>query len=223
MLAQLAALVHGFPSAAHAAAAQQHANNATQAAQAGNLAGSYAEIATAISELEAAAHQAFDIGDIAQRDGDPNGKGARDGAVEALVAVEGLMNEAAAENSGPAVAAGRGRQRRIGRLNRTPASSMAPAAGQDQRGVRLPTTRAAGVEGLRFHDLRHTAATLALTAGANIRELMERSPWTAGSSGSKPLTCIDVSAGTEGLEPSTYCLEGSCSVRLSYIPLLHGP
>jgi len=108
MLAQLAALVHGFPSAAHAAAAQQHANNATQAAQAGNLAGSYAEIATAISELEAAAHQAFDIGDIAQRDGDPNGKGARDGAVEALVAVEGPMNEAAAENSGPAVAAGAG-------------------------------------------------------------------------------------------------------------------
>jgi integrase len=35
-------------------------------------------------------------------------------------------------------------------------------------------TRAAGVEGLRFHDLRHSAATLALAAGANTRELMER-------------------------------------------------
>jgi hypothetical protein len=35
-------------------------------------------------------------------------------------------------------------------------------------------TRTAGVEGLRFHDLRHSAATLALAAGANIRELMER-------------------------------------------------
>jgi integrase len=34
--------------------------------------------------------------------------------------------------------------------------------------------RAAGVEGLRFHDLRHSAATLALAAGANTRELMER-------------------------------------------------
>ena len=28
--------------------------------------------------------------------------------------------------------------------------------------------------GLRFHDPRHTAATLALAAGANTRELMER-------------------------------------------------
>jgi integrase len=35
-------------------------------------------------------------------------------------------------------------------------------------------TRAAGMEGLRFHDLRHSAATLALAAGANTRELMER-------------------------------------------------
>jgi integrase len=38
----------------------------------------------------------------------------------------------------------------------------------------LPATKAAGVEGLRFHDLRHSAATLALAAGANTRELMER-------------------------------------------------
>jgi integrase len=37
-----------------------------------------------------------------------------------------------------------------------------------------PATQAAGVEGLRFHDLRHSAATLALAAGANTRELMER-------------------------------------------------
>jgi integrase len=34
--------------------------------------------------------------------------------------------------------------------------------------------KAARVEGLRFHDLRHSAATLALAAGANTRELMER-------------------------------------------------
>jgi integrase len=38
----------------------------------------------------------------------------------------------------------------------------------------VPATRAAGVEGLRLHDLRHSAATLALAAGANTRELMER-------------------------------------------------
>jgi hypothetical protein len=30
------------------------------------------------------------------------------------------------------------------------------------------------VEGLRFHDLRHTAATLAVAAGASTRELMVR-------------------------------------------------
>jgi integrase len=35
-------------------------------------------------------------------------------------------------------------------------------------------TRAARVEGLRFHDLRHTAATLAVAAGASTRELMVR-------------------------------------------------
>jgi Ca2+/Na+ antiporter len=38
----------------------------------------------------------------------------------------------------------------------------------------VPATRAAGVEGLWVHDLRHSAATLALAAGANTRELMER-------------------------------------------------
>jgi integrase len=38
----------------------------------------------------------------------------------------------------------------------------------------VAATKAAGVEGLRFHDLRHSAATLALAAGANTRELMER-------------------------------------------------
>jgi integrase len=38
----------------------------------------------------------------------------------------------------------------------------------------VPTTRAVGVEGLRVHDLRHSAATMALAAGANTRELMER-------------------------------------------------
>ena len=38
----------------------------------------------------------------------------------------------------------------------------------------LPATTAAGVEGLRFHYLRHSAATLALAVGANTRELMER-------------------------------------------------
>jgi integrase len=42
------------------------------------------------------------------------------------------------------------------------------------RRVWIPATRAAGVEGLRFHDLRHTAAILAVAAGASTRELMVR-------------------------------------------------
>jgi integrase len=42
------------------------------------------------------------------------------------------------------------------------------------RRVSQPATRAAGVEGLRFHDLRHTSATLSIAAGASTRELMAR-------------------------------------------------
>jgi Phage integrase family len=34
--------------------------------------------------------------------------------------------------------------------------------------------RRAGLDGLRVHDLRHTAATLAAAAGATTKELMER-------------------------------------------------
>jgi integrase len=43
-----------------------------------------------------------------------------------------------------------------------------------RRRVWLPATRAAKLEGLRFYDLRHTAATLAVVAGATTKELMAR-------------------------------------------------
>jgi integrase len=43
-----------------------------------------------------------------------------------------------------------------------------------QRRVWRPATRAVGLAGLRFHDLRHTAATLSIAAGASTRELMAR-------------------------------------------------
>jgi integrase len=42
------------------------------------------------------------------------------------------------------------------------------------RRIWRPATRAAGLEGLRFHDLRHTSATLSIAAGASTRELMAR-------------------------------------------------
>jgi integrase len=38
----------------------------------------------------------------------------------------------------------------------------------------IPATRAVGIEGLRFHDLRHTGNTLAAATGASTRELMAR-------------------------------------------------
>jgi integrase len=55
----------------------------------------------------------------------------------------------------------------------------APAGGYLRRSnfrrrVWVPATVEAGVKGLRFHDLRHTAATLAAATGATTRELMER-------------------------------------------------
>ena len=43
-----------------------------------------------------------------------------------------------------------------------------------RRRVWLPAVEAIGVEGLRFHDLRHSAATLAAAAGATTKELMAR-------------------------------------------------
>jgi integrase len=42
------------------------------------------------------------------------------------------------------------------------------------RRVWRPATRAVGLAGLRFHDLRHTSATLSIAAGASTRELMAR-------------------------------------------------
>ena len=42
------------------------------------------------------------------------------------------------------------------------------------RHVWQPAIQAAGVEGLRVHDLRHTAGTLATAAGGSLREVMDR-------------------------------------------------
>ena len=40
--------------------------------------------------------------------------------------------------------------------------------------VWLPAVRKAGLTGIHFHDLRHTGNTLAASAGASLRELMDR-------------------------------------------------
>ena len=50
------------------------------------------------------------------------------------------------------------------------------------------------VEGLRFHDLRHTAATLAVAAGASTRELMVR---IGHSSSAAALRYLHVMAGRD--------------------------
>jgi integrase len=49
-----------------------------------------------------------------------------------------------------------------------------PRRSNFNRRVWQPATRAAGVEGLRVHDLRHTAGTLATAAGGSLREVMHR-------------------------------------------------
>jgi integrase len=56
---------------------------------------------------------------------------------------------------------------------------VGPSGGRLRRGnfrkqVWLPATDAVGLEGMRFHDLRHTGNTLAATTGASTRELMAR-------------------------------------------------
>jgi integrase len=42
-----------------------------------------------------------------------------------------------------------------------------------------PATRAAGLEGLRIHDLRHTAVALWIAAGANPKEIAARAGRTS--------------------------------------------
>jgi integrase len=43
-----------------------------------------------------------------------------------------------------------------------------------RRRVWLPALRKIGLTGIHFHDLRHTGNTLAATAGATLREPMDR-------------------------------------------------
>jgi integrase len=44
-----------------------------------------------------------------------------------------------------------------------------------RRRVREPATAEVGMTGVRFHDLRHTAATLAASSGASLKALMAAS------------------------------------------------
>jgi integrase len=55
-----------------------------------------------------------------------------------------------------------------------PAGRARRPAGRRTQGRPDPEHPSRRVEGLRFHDLRHTAATLAVAAGASTRELMVR-------------------------------------------------
>ena len=42
------------------------------------------------------------------------------------------------------------------------------------RGVFHPLLKGAGIDRIRFHDLRHTSATLALASGINVKVVSER-------------------------------------------------
>ena len=45
---------------------------------------------------------------------------------------------------------------------------------RQSRGIDVEEVRQVGLDGLRVHDLRHTAVTLAAATGATTKELMER-------------------------------------------------
>jgi integrase len=85
-------------------------------------------------------------------------------AVSALA--EHLEEYAAAEPEGLVFRSGRGTY-----LQRSNFSRL----------VWRPAVQQLGLDGLRFHDLRHTAATLAAAAGATTKELMERMGHTSSA------------------------------------------
>jgi integrase len=63
-----------------------------------------------------------------------------------------------------------------------------------------PAVQQLGLEGLRFHDLRHTAATLAAAAGATTRELMERMGHTSPAVALRYQLGVDLVPEPEGKE-----------------------
>jgi hypothetical protein len=60
-------------------------------------------------------------------------------------------------------------------------SSSAPAPARHPVGPPEGTTRAAGLDGLRIHDLRHTAVALWIAAGANPKEVAAQAGHTSVS------------------------------------------
>jgi integrase len=87
-------------------------------------------------------------------------------AVAVTVLAEHLEEYAAAEPEGLVFRSGRGTY-----LQRSNFSRL----------VWRPAVQQLGLDGLRFHDLRHTAATLAAAAGATTKELMERMGHTSSA------------------------------------------
>jgi integrase len=87
-------------------------------------------------------------------------------AVAVTALAEHLEEYAAAEPEGLVFRSGRGTY-----LQRSNFSRL----------VWRPAVQQLGLDGLRFHDLRHTAATLAAAAGATTKELMERMGHTSSA------------------------------------------
>jgi integrase len=76
-----------------------------------------------------------------------------------------------------------------------------------RRRVWLPATAQAGVSDLRFHDLRHTAATLAAASGASVKALMARIGHASADASLRYQHAIDgndaqIVSFLEGLAPS---------------------
>ena len=65
-------------------------------------------------------------------------------------------------------------RRPFGTVRRLPSDGEPIERNNFRRRVWLPAVRATRMRGLRFHDLRHTAGTLAARTGATTKELIAR-------------------------------------------------
>ena len=86
----------------------------------------------------------------------------------------GRCNRAKATPRSPISRAGL-KKAALGRRELSSSAALAMAVSAASSAIRAARSfRAVGLEGLRFHDLRHTSATLSIAAGASTRELMAR-------------------------------------------------
>ena len=83
--------------------------------------------------------------------------------------------------------------------------------------VLVPATRAAGLEGVSAHDLRHTAASLAIAAGANVKVVQQMLGHASAA------MTLDVYAGLFGDDLETVADSLDAAARRSGADILRTP